>query len=245
MASAGQVAGDDLIEALAADELVSHLLLLHGLHPVDVETRVRRALAAVRPDLESHGGNVELRGVEDGVARLRLQGSCNGCPSSTQTLELAIEQAIQQAAPDLEGIEAEEVAEPRPYAIPLTAAPLPAAEAPPHDRSASWTTTGALQQLADNGLLLEEIAGEPVLFPKLEGDYYAYRRPCPDSCRSLARGVLKGATLTCAGCGHRYDVRRAGRCLDAPSLHLEPIPLLVGEAGQLRVAMPSAVSGRS
>src|SRR5215216_5157152 len=45
-------------EAFAEDELISHLLLLHGLHPLDVETRVVRALEEVRPYLQSHGGNV-------------------------------------------------------------------------------------------------------------------------------------------------------------------------------------------
>jgi Fe-S cluster biogenesis protein NfuA len=53
-----------------------------------------------------------MLGVEEGVARLRLHGSCNGCPSSTATLKLAIEDAIQRAAPDVEGIEAEGAVEP-------------------------------------------------------------------------------------------------------------------------------------
>src|SRR5215208_84548 len=96
-------------DAFAEDELVSHLLLLHGLHPLDLETRVRGALDEVRPYLESHGGNVELLGVEEGVARLRMEGSCSGCPSSTVTLKLAIEDAIHTAAPDIDGIEAEGV----------------------------------------------------------------------------------------------------------------------------------------
>ena len=75
------------IAGVADDELVSHLLLLHGLHPVPLEQRVRGALDDVRPYLEQHGGDVELLGVEGGIARLRLEGSCNGCPSSTATLE--------------------------------------------------------------------------------------------------------------------------------------------------------------
>jgi Fe-S cluster biogenesis protein NfuA len=99
------------------DELVSHLLLVHDLHPVDVETRVRRALEEVRPYLGSHGGDVELLGVEGGVARLRLAGTCNGCPSSTVTLQNAIEDALFKAAPDLERIDAEGVAEPQPVLV--------------------------------------------------------------------------------------------------------------------------------
>jgi Fe-S cluster biogenesis protein NfuA len=100
------------IAGVADDELVSHLLLLHGLHPLPVEERVRGALADVRPYLEQHGGDVELLGVEGGVARLRLQGSCNGCPSSTATLKHAIEDAIQRVAPDIEEIRAEGAVEP-------------------------------------------------------------------------------------------------------------------------------------
>lgn len=96
-----------LAEALADDELVAHLLLLHGLHPVPVEERVRGALQSVLPYLESHGGNVELLGVEEGVAHLRLEGSCSGCPSSAMTLELAIEEAIFKVAPDVDEVRAE------------------------------------------------------------------------------------------------------------------------------------------
>ena len=107
------VAGTDPTE----DELLSHLLLVHDLHPVDAETRVRRALDDVRPYLGSHGGDVELLGVEDGVARVRLEGTCNGCPSSTVTLRNAIEEAIMRAAPELERVDAEGVAEPEPALV--------------------------------------------------------------------------------------------------------------------------------
>ena len=68
-----------------------------------------QALDSMRPFLASHGGNVELVGVEEGVARLRLQGSCNGCPSSAATLENALKEAIEEAAPDLLGLEVEGV----------------------------------------------------------------------------------------------------------------------------------------
>ena len=89
------------------DELVAHLLLLHGLHPVPVEQRVTDALDSVRPYLAGHGGGVELLGVEDGVVRLRLEGACHGCPSSALTLRAAVEEAVLKAAPDVERIDAE------------------------------------------------------------------------------------------------------------------------------------------
>ena len=110
--------GEGLARIVAAcevpveDELVAHLLLLHGLHPVPVAERVRGALDEVRPYLVAHGGGVELLGVSDGVVHLRLEGACNGCPSSALTLTSAVEDAIQRAAPDIERIEAEGVKAP-------------------------------------------------------------------------------------------------------------------------------------
>jgi len=116
----------EVASRLGEDELVSHLLLLHGLHPVDVRARVEAALESVRPYLATHGGNVELLSVADGVAYLRLNGTCHGCPSSTVTLRQAIEEAIFKVAPDLERIEAEGVA-PQPQVIALDSlvCPLP------------------------------------------------------------------------------------------------------------------------
>jgi Fe-S cluster biogenesis protein NfuA len=99
-------------EVPVEDELVAHLLLLHGLHPVPVRERVSGALDEVRPYLMAHGGGVELLDIDDGVVRLRLEGACNGCPSSALTLKSAVEEAIHKAAPDVERIEAEGATEP-------------------------------------------------------------------------------------------------------------------------------------
>lgn len=103
-AVAARDAGGELAAALAADDLVAHLLLLHGLHPIPVRERVLGALEEVRAYLGSHAGDVELVAVEDRVVRLRLRGSCHGCPSSAVTLKLAIEEAIQKAAPEIEEV---------------------------------------------------------------------------------------------------------------------------------------------
>ena len=98
---------DEIFDRLAADDLVASLLVLHGLHPLNVETRIARALDRVRPYLGSHGGDVKLLGVKEGVVHLRLEGSCHGCPSSTVTMKLAIEKAIEEAAPEVVRIEVE------------------------------------------------------------------------------------------------------------------------------------------
>lgn len=106
VADAGEP-GLPIRDALLDDGIVASLLLIHGLYPVALEERVTQALDSVRPFLASHGGNVELISVEGGVARLQLQGSCNGCPSSAATLEHALREAIDAAAPDLLGLEVE------------------------------------------------------------------------------------------------------------------------------------------
>ncbi len=91
------------------DHLVSSVLLLHELHPDDLPVRVGRALDQVRPQLRKDGGDVELLGLDGGVVRLRMQGSCHGCPSSAVTLRELIETAIYNAAPDVAAIEVEGV----------------------------------------------------------------------------------------------------------------------------------------
>ena len=92
-------------ELLAKDDLVASLLLVHGLHPHDVTRRVSDALDSVRPYLGSHGGDVSLVGIDGDVVRLELRGSCKTCPSSAVTLELAVEDAVRAAAPEIATIE--------------------------------------------------------------------------------------------------------------------------------------------
>lgn len=229
-----------LAAGLADDELVSHLLLLHGLHPVPLEARVRGALDEVRPYLESHGGGVELLGIEEGVVRLALQGSCSGCPSSSATLKLAVEDAIGKVAPDVERIEAEGVVEPAPPPGLLQLEVLaPAAPAAP-PAAGAWAMAGGMPELRGGGQVLKEVGGEPVLFVAMDDGFNAYRPACPGCDASLGDGARDGDVLACPGCGSRYDVRRAGRGLDGDDLHLEPVPLLVDDDGMVRVAMGSA-----
>jgi Fe-S cluster biogenesis protein NfuA len=94
-------AGERALEAAIEDDLIASVLLLHGLHPDSMETRVLRALEKVRPYLHSHGGDVDFVSVNDGVVRIRLMGSCGSCPSSSLTLKSAVEDALFEAAPDI------------------------------------------------------------------------------------------------------------------------------------------------
>ncbi|HET7623692.1 MAG TPA: NifU family protein [Verrucomicrobiae bacterium] len=100
-------AGKTILDQFAEDEILRALLLVHGLHPVSLDGRLRGALEKVRPYMKSHGGNVELISLENDFARLRLEGACKSCPASSVTLELAVRHAIEEACPDLAGFEVE------------------------------------------------------------------------------------------------------------------------------------------
>ena len=237
---------DAVLERLAADDLVAGLLTVHGLHPYDVETRVARALDGVRPYLGSHGGDVQLLGItEDGVVRLAMLGSCDGCPSSSVTLTLAVETAIQAAAPEVSGIEVEEPLAGGGSVIPVTAlrARLDANAAP----GGGWTAVDELGALAPGRLGAFTVAGTAVVGARLGGDLFAYRDRCPVCTGSLAGGGLgrmlggsaADAVLRCPTCSARFDVRRAGRGLDGTGVHLEPVPLLVRD-GVVALAVEGA-----
>lgn len=89
--------------ALVEDELVGHLLVLHGLHPLPVAERAARALARLRPALRERGADAELVGIENGVARVRLD--LRGCGSALGPAREAVEAALAAAAPELTGVE--------------------------------------------------------------------------------------------------------------------------------------------
>jgi len=106
-------AGPRLLDALASDPLVESLLLVHDLHPLDADTRINRALEAVRSRLGSHAGVIEYLGIDDqGVAGLRLTVSGHGCGSSSSTARQAVEEAVAEAAPEVAGVHTEEVTAP-------------------------------------------------------------------------------------------------------------------------------------
>jgi Fe-S cluster biogenesis protein NfuA len=110
-----ELLGPDSVRVLAADPQTATLLVLHDLHPVDIDTRIEQALDGVRPYLGSHAGGVSYLGVDrEDVAHLRLSGNSGDCSSSTVTVKLAVEEAIMTAAPELQGIEVEEIKAPKP-----------------------------------------------------------------------------------------------------------------------------------
>jgi Fe-S cluster biogenesis protein NfuA/nitrite reductase/ring-hydroxylating ferredoxin subunit len=213
----------EALNELAADGVVGGLLLIHGLHPVPVEQRVQEALDQVRPYMKSHGGGVELLGIEDGIARLRLEGSCNGCGASASTLELAVEKALEEAAPDLAGMHVEgAVQEPGISGIPLPMAPTDLGPA----RVTGWQSLDGVSDLADGELRPVELEGESLVVAQIDAEMLAFHDRCAACGSALADGELTAGVLTCPGCERKFFLPRAGRSLDDERLQLAPVPLL-------------------
>ena len=232
--------GREIHERLVADGVEASLLLIHDLYPIDLETRVREALATVRPYMESHGGDVEFLAIDDGVARLRLEGHCKGCPASAATLELAIKEAIEEAAPDLAGLEVEGVVPARkppgpspgllqiqmPNGAPAAPAPTP-----------TWMALDAAGDVSPGELRTITLRGAELVVANVDGTLLAYRSTCAGCHAGLGDATLSGEILTCARCGRAFDLPRAGRALGAQEGQLEPVPLL-GRAGtKVKVAL--------
>jgi Fe-S cluster biogenesis protein NfuA/nitrite reductase/ring-hydroxylating ferredoxin subunit len=231
-------ANPELAETFAADDLVASLMLVHGIHPHGIERRVADALDTVRPYLGSHGGDVHLLEVvgdpDEYTVRLRFSGSCRSCPSSSVTLELAVEDAVRAAAPEISKIEVV-AAEPD-----STAAVIPAESllSRVHDeprRTADWQAVPYLSDMAPGEVGGYQVAGATVLACRVGDELFAYRDRCGSCSESLAGAALHrrlgsaAPVLRCPRCHAHFDVVHAGACVDGndkEGSHLEPIPLL-------------------
>jgi Fe-S cluster biogenesis protein NfuA/nitrite reductase/ring-hydroxylating ferredoxin subunit len=233
-------AGEAAKAKLVADPVVASLLLIHDLYPVPLEQRVGEALEEVRPYMESHDGNVELLGVEDGVVRLRLAGSCDGCPASASTLELAIKEALEKAAPDLAGLEVEglveEIAPPSGIELPViqngngamaqsNGDGTGSGEGLPQVQSPRWLPLAAPRPPVGK-VSRVEVRGTAIALANVGESLLAFRDRCAACGEPIAAGRLKGGVLDCPSCERRFYLPRAGRSMDEERLLLEPVPLL-------------------
>jgi Fe-S cluster biogenesis protein NfuA len=66
---------------------------------------VEQVLDELRPYLISDGGNVELVDIDGAIVKLRLQGACGSCPSSTMTLRMGIERRLREYIPEITEVE--------------------------------------------------------------------------------------------------------------------------------------------
>jgi Fe-S cluster biogenesis protein NfuA/nitrite reductase/ring-hydroxylating ferredoxin subunit len=236
---------------LLADKAVAGLLVLHDLHPQSTEERVLAALERVRPYLGSHAGDVEYLGLDDdGTVRLRLAGSCDGCPSSALTVKMAIEKGIEDVAPEVTKVEVEGMVPESASGLSApegrTLLPLAQVSKQPEQPASTWVQVDGISDLGQGQVVPMLVGDTAAVVCNVAGSLYAYADRCPLCGSGLTGGKLVGALLACPGCPQRYDVVRAGRGWgeaegtnpSAAGAHLDPLPLLA-ENGGVRIAVPA------
>lgn len=251
-------AAPDVVARFVADDLVASLMLVHGLHPHDVERRISDALDSVRPYLGSHGGDVTLLDVTDSqdgsVVRLQFAGSCKSCPSSAVTLEFAVEDAVRAAAPEVSTIEVVAAQNDSSTTSGLISAESLMSRIPPRAAaSAAWHPVAGLEDLTPGEVGGFLVAGVPFLACRVGDDLFAYHDRCGSCDESLAGAALHrpmgapigAAVLRCPRCHAHFDAVHAGAGVggDAGTApHLDPIPLLLRD-GVLSVAVLAEATG--
>jgi Fe-S cluster biogenesis protein NfuA/nitrite reductase/ring-hydroxylating ferredoxin subunit len=203
------------------------LLQMYDITPPDDEVLVEEALDEVRPYIHSHGGQVELLGVADGVVELRMSGSCAGCAASAMTLKRGIEEALRQHYPGFKEVVAEEdegQAAPQLLQIENLRKPV-------------FVDAEAGASLAPGQLVATELDGIELLLANLEGEVYALRDGCPVDGNSLggARLTPEGV-IVCPWHNCAYDVRTGNRVDGEASDGLRVVPVAMRN-GTVQVAV--------
>jgi len=231
------------IERIAAGDhdhpLALAILQMYGLAELEPELAAEEALDTIRPYIESHGGEVELLGVEDGRVHVRLQGSCVGCAGSAMTLKRGIEEALREHMPGFVEVVSEE-AEPAGPELLQIESPLlqitPMNGAPAMKRPV-FVDVAIESELAEGVLIAVEINGASILLARHAGEVYALRNGCAvdglplEGSRLTADGVIVCPWHNCA-----YDIRNGASTDDASAPRLGVMPVAVRD-GAVKVAV--------
>jgi Fe-S cluster biogenesis protein NfuA/nitrite reductase/ring-hydroxylating ferredoxin subunit len=205
--------------------LARTLLAMYDLAPVDDAVLAEEALDSVRPYVESHGGRVELVGVDAGVVTVRMSGACNGCAGSAVTLKRGIEEALREHYPGFREVLAEEVEEPAgPKLLQIEDLRRPVFE----DAGAAGDP-GELRAVETDGV--------KVLLANVGGEVYAFRNGCAVDGLPLEGGRLTGeGVLVCPWHNCAYDAR-SGKRIDEPGEAGLPVVPVALQDGSVRVAV--------
>lgn len=222
----GSLGGPRAVEQISQDPIVRTLLEMYDLPEADERTQVERALEDVYPYFQSHGGKLDLLGVENGRVRVRLSGSCEGCPGTATTLQRVVEEALREGFPGFKELVAEEPPPAPKDIVQLGRRPL---------RRPRWAHAARLDELQPGALLPLHLEDVPLLLTLLDGEVYAYRDGCPPgSALTLQLGSVEGTTLVCPWHGCRYDLRTGKREDGEGKLSVLPVAV---QDGEVKVAL--------
>jgi len=219
------------LERIAAgdtsDPTAEALLQMYDIKPPADEVLVEEALDEVRPYIHSHGGEVEVLGVSDGVVQLRMSGSCAGCAASAMTLKRGVEEALRAHYPAFKEVLAEED----------QGAPGPQLLQIENLRRPVFVDAGAASRLDLGEVTATELDGIPLLLANFEGEIYVLRDGCPVDGKSLGGARLTSeGVIVCPWHNCAYDVRTGSRVDGEPGEGLPVVPVAVRN-GMVQVAV--------
>lgn len=226
-------AGLKLREALQ-DSVVYGVLLYHGLVKEPLEPRVLKALEAVRPMLQGHGGDVELVAVKPpDTVEIRLVGSCHGCPASSQTLTEGIEKSIKEFCPEITVVN--QVSRGRSETDTNGAAQLYFISPFAANAKSNWLETCNIFDITENRVLEKTVKGRSVLLYRNGDAVSCVENICAHLGMPLEMGDISGGVITCPYHGFQY-LLETGECLTAPEVQLRVHAVrVVGERVQVRL----------
>ncbi len=245
------------LELIVAGELehpiARALLTMYDLAPLEERIQVEEALDEIRPYIESHGGELELLDVQDGVVHVRMSGACHGCAGSAMTLRRGIETKLRERYAGFVEIVAHE---PETSADSNGAGGSPLLQIELSNGAADsqllqieglrrpmFEDAGALSDLAAGSMHVVDVGGSSILIANVGGEPYAFKNACPanpDRPVPLDGGRLTGAVLVCPWHNCAYDARSGKRCDDMPEAPaLAVVPVAVRD-GVLKVAVNAA-----
>jgi Fe-S cluster biogenesis protein NfuA/nitrite reductase/ring-hydroxylating ferredoxin subunit len=226
--------GKELLFELVDDPHLHAVLALHGIVRADPMTRGERALATVRPYLQSHGGDVELVRIEGDTAFVRLHGSCSGCSMSAVTLREGVEEALVRMVDEVTRIE---VMEDQPTAafIPLSAV----GRKPGSPPDSGWVRALPVEAVAPGSMVRFDVELAPptgddpahidsFVVTNVDSRIAVFRNECVHQGLSLDGGSLAEGVITCPWHGFRFDAS-SGECISAPNAQLAQIPTRIDD----------------
>lgn len=232
-------AGHLLIEAAESDRLISTVLNLYDLLPTEVGVRqAEAALAQVRPYIESHGGELKVLDVAEGVVHIQMGGACQGCAGASYTLQRGIRQALEAGFPGFENVVVEEVTANQTSASGFIS--LDQVYTPPSLlQGPDFQPVVKLDDLLPNTMQQVQIDDVQILLINGAGEIYAVGVMCPGSMLPLMNGRLDNNTIICGWHNEQYDLL-TGACLDkAGTRQTERLPVypVAIQDGQIQVAV--------
>jgi Fe-S cluster biogenesis protein NfuA/nitrite reductase/ring-hydroxylating ferredoxin subunit len=239
------------LELIVAGELdhpvAAALLSMYDLAAIDQRIQVEEALDEIRPYIESHGGDLELLDVDDGIVHVRMSGACHGCAASAMTLRRGIEEKLRERYPGFKEVVAHEPENGNGGngANGAAAAPLLQIERPgliqiEGMKRPVFEDAGPLADLPAGEMKSVDLDEGSILIANIDGEPYAFRNTCPvdgDREMPLDGGRLTGTVLVCPWHNCAYDARSGKRVddqSDGPALAVVPVAV---RDGMLKVAV--------